>query len=148
MSHGEDVRPKVALAVPVAPPASPDGRPSELVWKNLSETAQTCTFEQWLLREVSTRNRRSASGADISRMANLACHRCHRPRATMLVPRNDRPRNHRGRGCLLAPSTTRTPPAGTLPLVLLNVRVIRQLIIGISHRVGASWPLEPTGGVW
>ena len=51
-------------------------------------------------------------------MADLAH---HRPRATMYVPRNDHPPHRCGRGCLLTPSTVRTPPAGTFPLVSANV---------------------------
>ena len=37
------------------------------------------------------------------------------------MPRNDHQRNRCGRGCLLAPSTVRAPPAGTFPLVSANV---------------------------
>ena len=37
------------------------------------------------------------------------------------MSRNYHPRNRCGRGCLLAPSTVRTPPAGTFPLVSANV---------------------------
>ena len=37
------------------------------------------------------------------------------------MPRNEHPRHRCGRGCLLAPSTVRTPPAGTFPLVSANV---------------------------
>ena len=52
-------------------------------------------------------------------MADLAC---HRPRSTIMqVPRNDGPCNCRSNGCLLAPSTVRTPPAGTFPLVSATV---------------------------
>ena len=45
----------------------------------------------------------------------------HRPRSTMQVPRNYHPRHRCDRWCLLAPSTVRTPPAGTFPLVSENV---------------------------
>ena len=37
------------------------------------------------------------------------------------MARNYHPRNRCGRGCLLAPPTVRTPPAGTFPLVSANV---------------------------
>ena len=37
------------------------------------------------------------------------------------MPRNDGPCNCRNSGCLLTPSTVRTPPAGTFPLVSANV---------------------------
>ena len=37
------------------------------------------------------------------------------------MPRNYHPRNRCGRGCLLTPSTVRTPPAGTFKLVSANV---------------------------
>ena len=37
------------------------------------------------------------------------------------MPRNDDPCNCRSNGCLLTPSTVRTPPAGTFPLVSANV---------------------------
>ena len=66
----------------------------------------------------------------------------------MRVPRNDHPCKRRGRGGLLAPSTTRTPPAGTLPPLSVVERVLRKLFIGICHRVGASWRSEPTWGAY
>ena len=51
----------------------------------------------------------------------------------------------RDRGCLLIPSTDRTPPAaGWHPATGGVERAIRQLIIGISYRISASWPSEPT----
>ena len=83
----------------------------------------------------STHTRRSASGADINRMINLAY---PRPRPTLRVPRNDRPCNRCGRGCLLAPPTDRTPPAGTLPPVVSNVRFTNSLLGFLieSARVG------------
>ena len=37
------------------------------------------------------------------------------------MPQNDHPRNRCGRGCLLTPSTVRTPPAGAFPLVSANI---------------------------
>ena len=46
--------------------------------------------------------------------------------------------------CLLAPSTARTPPPAWRSATSGVERAIRQLIIGISDRIGASWPSEPT----
>jgi len=80
----------------------------------------------------STHTRRSASGADTPTglPINLAC---PRPCPTMRVPRDDRPCNRRGRRCLLARwhhplPEPRTPPAGTLPPVVSNVRFANSLL--------------------
>ena len=53
-------------------------------------------------------------------------------------PRNDRPCRRRGRRCLLTPSTARTPPAGTLPPVVPNMRFTNSLLGFLieSARVG------------
>ena len=54
------------------------------------------------------------------------------------MPRNDRPCNRRGRGCLRTPSTDRTSPADTLPPVVSNVRFANSLLGFLieSSRVG------------
>ena len=63
-----------------------------------------------------------------------------RPSTTLdhVVPRNDHPRHRCGRGCLLAPSTVRTPPAGTFPLVSANVSSRRVISNYFEHFSSSS----------
>ena len=75
-------------------------------------------------------------------MADLAYHRL---RSTMQVPRNYRPRHRRGRGCLLTPSTVRTPPAGTFPLVSANVS--SRMVVSNSYEHFSSSPRGLAMGV-
>jgi len=122
-------RPDLA-GCPPRPSVHPDGRSSKALCKNSSDTGRTAHFRAMgPQRGALTPERRSASGADLNRMANLACPRV-RPHPTMRVLRNDRPCNRCGRGCLLAPSADRTRPAGTLPSAVSNVAAIHQVIIG------------------
>ena len=64
----------------------------------------------------------------------------------MRVPRKNRPCHRRDRGCLLAVGTILHDQnaSGWHPATGGVERAIRQLINGISHRIGASWPSEPT----
>jgi len=84
--------------------------------KKQSGTGRTTHFrEMGAQRETLTPDVRpvaSARSAGIDRVASLAF---ARPFQTMRMPRNDRPCDRRGRGCLLEPSTARTP-------VVSNVR--------------------------
>ena len=62
----------------------------------------------------------------------------------MRVPRKDHPCHRRGRACLLAPSTTRTPPAETLQPVVSNVR-FADSIIGFLIEPGRVGPRSRRG---
>ena len=67
----------------------------------------------------------------------------HRPRSTMQVPRNYHPPRHRccDRGCLLAPPTVKTPPAGTFPLVSANVS--SRMVVSNYYEHFSSSPPAP-----
>ena len=54
------------------------------------------------------------------------------------MSRNYHPRNRCGRGCLLPPSTVRTPPAGTFPLVSANVS--SQMVVSNYYEHFSSSP--------
>ena len=79
---------------------------------------ELCTFEQWVLFEEHShhtfRRWRRPVRDGLSGLSSTTLE-------TMQVPRNDGPCNCRSNGCLLAPSTVRTPPAGTFPLVSATV---------------------------
>ena len=93
--------------------------------KSVPTLVEPRTFVQWMLKEQHSHQTFGQWRRYINRMANPAC---HRPRSTIRVQRNDHPCHCRGRGCLLAPSTARIPPAGTLPPVLSNVRFANSLL--------------------
>ena len=99
-----------------------DGR-VEVRAKPVPKLVEPRTFEQCVLKEEHShqtfgqwRRHRSdvQSGLPSTTLDHVSA-------TQQRVPRNNYPYNRRGRGCLLAPSTTRTPPAGTLPPLSSNV---------------------------
>ena len=128
-----DVRPEVVLTSPdvsMSPSVRPDERSSKALWENCSDTGRTAHFRAvGAQRGAPTPDVRPVSGADINRMANLAC---PRPRPTVCECRATIA--HVTAAAvdvwLVAPSTDRTPPAGTLPLspVVSNVRFANSLL--------------------
>jgi len=121
----------------MAPSVRPDERSSNALCKNRSETGRTA-FSGSGCSKRSTHTRRSASGADINRMANLACPRPRPACATQRSPMSPLQ-------LWVSVNTTHGHnTSGWHPATSGVERAIRQLIIGISDRIGASWPSEPT----
>ena len=106
-------------------------------WPNRARSSRSACSKR------STHTRRSASGADINRMANLTC---HRPRSAMRVPRKRSPMSPPRPWVSVGTILHDQNASGWHPATGGVERAIRQLINGISHRIGASWswPSEPT----
>ena len=117
-----------------------DGR-VEVCAKSIPALAEPRTFVQWVLKEQHSHQtfgqwRRQQSEGQSGLPSTALDH--------VSATASDHPCYGRGRGCLLAPSTDRTPPAGTLPPVVSNVRFANSLLGFLieSTRVG---PLNRRG---
>ena len=124
--HLATLRPEVPWPCRMAPSVRPGGRPSRGVWKPVPALVEPRTFEQWLLKEEHSHQtfgqwRRHRSDVKSGLPSTTHDHVSATQRPPYIY-------NRRGRGCLLAPSTTRTPPAGTLPPLSSNVCFVNYLL--------------------